>query len=137
MVGYSEPAKCQQIAKVFDDAYRVSLLWRFGGQTWTEEIPTAVPPLHLQACSPAGSIRGCKQEQRYACRSDTEQLSDAGLGCCTHYFPLCKLGVSALGMSAMGVSEVSQCPLCKLEASAAGIGTVGGSGGGMSYGCSF
>ena len=24
MVGYSEPAKCQQIAKVFDDAYRVS-----------------------------------------------------------------------------------------------------------------
>lgn len=24
MVGYSEPAKCQQIARVFDDAYRVS-----------------------------------------------------------------------------------------------------------------
>ena len=24
MVGYSEAAKCQQIAKVFDDAYRVS-----------------------------------------------------------------------------------------------------------------
>lgn len=23
MVGYSEAAKCQQIAKVFDDAYRV------------------------------------------------------------------------------------------------------------------
>ena len=30
MVGYSEAAKCQQIAKVFDDAYRVSVSYICG-----------------------------------------------------------------------------------------------------------
>ena len=30
MVGYSEAAKCQQIAKVFDDAYRVSVSYIYG-----------------------------------------------------------------------------------------------------------
>ena len=46
MVGYSEPAKCQQIAKVFDDAYRVSLLWHCSSLSLAQGVTTAMPPFH-------------------------------------------------------------------------------------------